>query len=70
MLIFYRLNENKDGWYEAGRIKDGEIISDETGSIEYLLEGKSHYPEEYLAKQFNNHYINAVLVEDDAAGTD
>jgi hypothetical protein len=36
MLVFYQLNDNKDGWEEFGRIKNGEVISDKTGHFETL----------------------------------
>lgn len=65
MLVFHQLNDSKDGWEEFGRIKDEEVISDETGDFEDWIGEQRHYPEEHLAKQYDNHYINAVIVEED-----
>lgn len=67
MLIFYQISRDEDspGWHEIGRIKDGEIIEDETGDFEDWIGEQRHYPEEHLARQYDNHYINAVLIEED-----
>jgi hypothetical protein len=65
MLIFYQINDNKDGWEELGRIKDGEVISDETGYFEEIIEDQLHLSEERLARSYNNHYINAIVVDDE-----
>jgi hypothetical protein len=65
MLVFYQLNDDKDGWDEFGRIKNGEVISDETGHFEDWIGEEQHYPEEHLAEQYNNHYINAVIAQEE-----
>lgn len=68
MLVFYQLNDNKDGWEEFGRINDGDVIEDVTGDFDDWIGEKRHYPEEHLARQYSNHYVNAVLVEEGEEG--
>jgi hypothetical protein len=65
MLIFYELNDNKDGWEEVGRIKDNQVISEGVEGFERWMRDQKHLPEEMLARRYNNHYVNAVLVEEE-----
>ena len=65
MLIFYKIDDEGAGWHEVGRIKDGEVISDETGHFEEWIGDQCERPEEDLARVYNNHYINAIVVEEE-----
>lgn len=65
-LLFLGLNEDRDGWDVLGRIVDGKIIEDPTGELEATVQGAYDLDdEERLREIFNNHYINAVPLEDD-----
>ncbi|MFC4550803.1 MULTISPECIES: hypothetical protein [Halorussus] len=64
-VLFLGLNDDGDGWEKLGYVEDGEIREDPTGDLEQLLEGFPDLKDEHrLTRQFNNHYVNAVIVKE------
>lgn len=69
-VLFLGLNDDGDGWEKLGYVEDGEIREDPTGDLEHLLDGLPYLDDEQrLTRHFNNHYVNAVIVEENSDET-
>ena len=65
-VVFFGLREDRKGWELIGRVEDGEITEDPTGELRETIEPAYDLgDEQYLSRALNNHYLNAIVVDDE-----
>ena len=65
-VVFFGLGEDREGWEWLGRVEDGKITADSTGELRETIEPAYDLADEqYLSRALNNHYLNAIVVDDE-----